>query len=174
MKIGGIYLFLIVLSSIFILSCQQSQNSSELRTHSDSVLYNHIYDSLHAVVENSITKKLAFDTNGLFTAPIKVLIARPYQEDYSNYKGVHLEYKNVSTKTVEGIRFRWYGVNAFGEDADMTGIQPGLGGGFTDSQLKPSKTDGANWNILSRDLKKIVIAYPTEVAFSDGTKWKLN
>lgn len=173
MKNGAISLFLILLLCNFLFSCQQ-RNSAKIKTQSDSILYNHIYDSLHAVVESSITHKLAFDTAGLFNAPIKIITATPYKEDYSNFKSVHLEFKNISTKTIEGIRFRWYGVNAFGEDADMGGVQPGIGGGFTDNQLKPGKSAVGNWNVLSRDLKKLVIAYPTEVAFSDGTKWKLN
>jgi hypothetical protein len=57
--------------------------------------------------------------------------------------------------------------------ADMSGFREGWGGGFTDDALRPGKTDYGEWSVLSRDGKKILIAYPYEVVFKDGTKWQL-
>ncbi len=81
--------------------------------------------------------------------------------------------KNVSKKTISAIRFKWTGINAFGEPADM-GITNGEGGGFDDDKLRPSKSNSGEWSILSRDLKKVTKAWAYEVVFEDGTKWELN
>ena len=45
---------------------------------------------------------------------------------------------------------------------------------FTDdgSVLAWNGSVSSDWNILSRDLKKITKAWAYEVAFDDGTKWK--
>jgi len=101
--------------------------------------------------------------------PVKILSSRPVENDYSSYRDIHLSWKNVSKKTITGIKFRWKGVNAFGDQADV-----GDGGGFTDDKLRPGKTDYSEWSILSRDLKKVTKAWAYEVVFEDGTKWELN
>ena len=106
--------------------------------------------------------------------PIKILSSRPVEEEYSNYKNVYLSWKNVSKKTISAVRFRWIGVNAFGEPADMGSLLIGEGAGFSDDKIRAGKSDNGTWTILSRDLKKITRAWAYEVAFSDGTKWKLN
>lgn len=113
-----------------------------------------------------------FDTTGIYKSPVKVLAARFAGKEYSNYKEVYLKYKNVSGKKIEAIRFKWYGQNAFGEPADM-GVYKGWGTGFSGDALRPGATDDGTWDALSSDGKKIIIAYPYEVAFSDGTKWAL-
>ena len=114
-----------------------------------------------------------FDTAGLSTAPVLITEARVIQRDYSNYQDVKLRYKNVSGKTIEAIRFKWYGENAFKEPADMGAgsIYPGFGGGYDDSRLKSGASSSGTWNVLSRSAKKIVLAWPEEVIFEDGTKW---
>ncbi|MBA3283887.1 MAG: hypothetical protein H0U27_02345 [Nitrosopumilus sp.] len=93
--------------------------------------------------------------------------------EYSNYKSVSLRFKNVSDKKISAIRFAWYGVNAFNEPADMTTHQSGWGHGFTDDALRPGVIDSGIWDILSKDGKKLLITFPYEVAFEDGSIWKL-
>lgn len=132
-------------------------------------------------IEQSVTKireekngvGAKYDTGGLYLAPIKVLSAKFVTREYSNYKDIALRYKNVSGKVVTAIRFKWYGENAFNEPADMGGLREGWGGGFSDDALRPGATDYGQWSILSRDGKKVLIAYPYEVVFKDGTKWEL-
>ena len=63
---------------------------------------------------------------------------------------------------------------SFNEPADMGGLRDGWGGGFTDDGLRPGSTSYGEWSIFSKDGKKVLIAYPYEVAFDDGTKWELN
>lgn len=114
------------------------------------------------------------DTIGLHLSPIKLLNARFVKKEYSNYKDISLSYKNVSGKDVTGIRFKWFGKNAFNEPADMGGSFEGVGSGFSDDLLRAGRSRDSEWSISSKDGKKITIAYPYEVAFSDGTSWKLN
>lgn len=101
--------------------------------------------------------------------PVKILSSRPTENDYSSYRDIHLSWKNTSKKTIVGIKFKWEGINAFGEPADV-----GDGMGFSDDKLRPGKTDYGEWSILSRDLKKVTKAWVYEVAFEDGTKWMLD
>lgn len=126
-------------------------------------------------IEN-LYKKSLFDTVGLCNAPIKIMSARLVEREYSNYKDMRLTYKNVSDKPVSAIRFKWYGLNSFNEPADMGSAfsQRGFGGGFTDDRLSPGKSDSGTWEIMSKDGKKVVLAWPYEVAFEDGTKWEIN
>lgn len=105
--------------------------------------------------------------------PVKILSARPVEKEYSNYKDVSLSYRNISSKDISAIRFKWYGINAFNEPADM-GLPDGYGSGFTDETLKKGKSSSGTWNVLSKDLKKVINAWVTEVAFTDGTKWQRN
>jgi len=107
--------------------------------------------------------------------PVKILSAKLIKQEYSNLKNIRLSWKNISSKKIEGIRFRWYGLNAFGEPADMGSYSPygkGFGSGFTDESLLPGKISYGSWNILSNDGKKVSAAWPYEVVFEDGTTWK--
>jgi hypothetical protein len=122
-----------------------------------------------AVIRNAF-----FDTAGIAQAPVKVLSAKLVTQEYSNSKDIRLVWKNVSGNKIAAIRFKWYGLNAFGEPADMggSGVIKGIGGGLADRSLSPGKTDSGEWSIMSNDGKKIILAWPYEVAFEDGTKWK--
>lgn len=136
-------------------------------------LPNNVEQSVEKVREEKNGTGAKYDTGGLYLAPVKVTSAKFITKEYSNYKDIALRYKNVSGKVVTAIRFKWYGENAFNEPADMGGLQEGWGGGFMDETLRPGASDYGQWNILSRDGKKILIAYPYEVVYKDGTKWKL-
>ena len=46
-------------------------------------------------------------------------------------------------------------------------------GGFDDAGLRPGKSKTGEWSILSRNAKKIVLVWPYEVVFEDGTKWEI-
>ncbi len=122
---------------------------------------------------DEIISNLYWDTVGVSEAPIKVVKSRFVKDGYSNYKDISLTFKNISDKTVNGVKFRWYGENAFGEPAEMGSYtQEGFGSGFMDKTLKPGRTLSLQWGLLSKDGKKIIKAWPTEVVFADGSKWK--
>jgi hypothetical protein len=123
---------------------------------------------------NATMKKALFDTVGLYKAPVKVLSAKIVKQEYSTYRNVRLRYKNISAKTISAVKFNWYGVNAFNEPADLgNSMAAGFGAGFTDDILKAGSSEAGIWNVLSRDAKKIELAWPIEVSFSDGTNWKI-
>jgi hypothetical protein len=48
----------------------------------------------------------------------------------------------------------------------------GFGSGFTDIPIGPGKTTSSEWDISSRDGKKVILVWAYEVAFSDGSIWK--
>jgi hypothetical protein len=142
-------------------------------------IYKRIFDmpnlveaTLTQIREEKHGEGAKYDTGGLYLAPVKVLSAKFVSKEYSSYKDIALRYKNVSQKVITAIRFKWYGKNAFDEPADVGGYN-GWGGGFRDEPLSPGATDYSEWSISSRDGKKILIAYPYEVVFEDGTKWLL-
>lgn len=165
---------ILALISLAFLGCSgnnTSQNSNDSLFSKEREA--EIRDSLKKVVDQGITQDL-IDTVGLYKSPVKVLSAKLHKREYSNYRDISIKFKNVSNKTISGIKFSWYGVNAFNEPADMgNSVLEGFGGGFTDDELRPGKIHESNWGILSRDGKKVKIAWPHEVAFADGTAWKL-
>ena len=135
---------------------------------------NNVAEGAQKFREERNGKGAKYDTGGLYLSPIKVLSARFVAREYSNYKDVSLRFKNVSNKRVSAIKFKWYGQNAFNEPADAgNSILKGWGAGFTDSELGIGSITYGTFEILSKDGKKILIAYPYEVAFTDGTKWEL-
>lgn len=161
----------VLIIALLFFSCDTADKPPEYKSVAESLEVRRKVDS---IVQTSM-KNAFFDTVGLSNAPVKVLSAKLIKKEYSNFKSMSLSYKNVSGKTIAAIRFKWYGENAFGEPADMgSSMQEGFGGGFTDETLRPGKTGSGVWSILSRDGKKVVLAWPYEVAFEDGTKWKSN
>jgi hypothetical protein len=152
-----------------------NKESIELEIENDiNKMPNTLAESSKKSIEKRNGKGAKYDTAGLYLSPIKVLSARFVEKEYSNYKDITLRYKNISKKRVSAIRFKWYGENAFNEPADVGGLyRNGWGSGFDDEGLSTGRTTSSTWNVLSKDGRKILIAYPYEVAFSDGTKWKL-
>ncbi len=158
----------------FSISFSNKDSLEKMSENRINELPNTIEETVKKGREERNGKGAKYDTAGLYLSPIKVLSARFVEKEYSNYKDITLRYKNVSKKRVSAIRFKWYGENAFNEPADVGGVfNNGWGGGFDDEGLGVGNTTSSNWNILSKDGKKILIAYPYEVAFSDGTKWEL-
>ncbi len=165
--------FVTIFSLFSFLACHQMDDTKRGSTLdstngiSESEFKAHFIDS----ARKKMNQDIAFsDTASQSNCPVKVIVARPITKEYSNYKDVSLTYKNISNKTIEAIKFKWYGLNAFGEPADM-GVSDGIGSGFDDDKLRAGKTVTNQWNILSKDLKKIVKAWAYEVVFEDGTKW---
>lgn len=170
-------LLLFVLVSFY--SCESADERN--REHVDSII-DDLKSKTKAIrlqeIADSMGKRMMtdinFDTIGVAEGPIRVLSAELVRKPYSNYKNIFLKYKNVSSKTIEGIRFKWYGVDAFGEPSHLGSLSSeaiGFGLGETDEELGPNKTASGEWEILSEDGKKILKAWAYEVAFSDGTKW---
>lgn len=119
-------------------------------------------------------KDAMFDTVGLSESPVVVTKSWLYKEEYSTFKNIAFTYKNKSDKKIDAVRFRWYGLDAFGEPAEMgTSIVEGFGTGYDDDAISPGKSRTVRFSIYSSDAKKIVLVWPYEVAFADGTKWEV-
>lgn len=180
MKIISVLIIALIITS----SCNQIKSRSEQLT--DSITEEKRVDSfsmakygrskdeqIQHMVDSNISAAF-IDTVGLYKAPVRVLQSKIVSKEYSNFRDIQLKYKNVSNKKIEGIKFNWYGLDAFGEPAEMgNDIVKGAGSGFADDNLVPSETMTSKWEINSRNAKKVLLAWPTEIAFSDGTKWKL-
>jgi hypothetical protein len=163
-----IYLLAIVLTSY---SCQETNQKKE-RTPTDQAHFDKMVDSMVKDVYKEAAQKGSEKVTK--DDPVQVIKAVIVQEEYSNFKSIRLTYKNISDKKIDGIRFQWYGVNTFGEPADMgTSAIEGSGGGFDDDPLGPGKSRSSTWNILSRDAKKVTRAWAYQIAFADGTKWEI-
>lgn len=137
----------------------------------DSLEIKRMADSMTKETIRGIYKNIA-DSTGASNSPVIVTKARLFKEEYSSSKSIELTYKNVSGKRIAAIKFMWYGINAFGEPADMGGAFDGLGGGFMDDGINPGAKKTSVWSIYSRDAKKVTSAFVTEIAFADGTKWE--
>lgn len=168
------YIFIFI--SLFLFSCNNGpanplKDTDSLNGMTVRELKEKYIDSMKQDISKST---LTSDTIGMSTAPVRVIKSSIVKKEYSSFRDIRLVYKNFSNKKVSAIRFQWYGVNSFGEPADMgySGFLSGHGGGFTDDPLGPGKTDDGEWSITSRDAKKVVAAWVTEVAFADGTTWK--
>jgi len=163
-------MLMIILIVLIFSSCmsESEKQQKKLQAFSDSLKIALQVDSIMKVDE----KNWNFDTIGVANGPVQIILAKPVQREYSTYKNVFLKYKNVSDKDIEGIKFKWYGETVFGDPADLGGYPEGFGGGYTDDLLKKGNTSSGTWDALSRNCKKIILAWPTEVVFTDGTKWK--
>nr|MBC7612937.1 hypothetical protein [Pseudopedobacter sp.] len=159
--------------AIFLFSCTNQQKS---RANTDSIgdqSEEEFRDSAMAAMKEDSNNRIFGDTVGSYKSPIRVLSSKVVKAEYSSYRNVELTFKNYSDKKVTGIKFRWYGVNAFNEPADLgNDLFEGYGDGFTDKEIKPGKTSTLTWEANSRRAKKILKAWAYEVAFNDGTSWK--
>lgn len=174
-------IFLLITILLAVTACQQSQTVQktelEKKLELDSfskAKYGESADAHVKKMTDAVIAKAMFDPVGLYNAPVRVLVAKMIPKEYSSYRSVYLKFKNVSTKEIAGIKFKWYGTNAFNEPADLgSTYAAGFGGGFTDDNLKPGRSKALEWDVLSRDGKKIKLAWPYEVSFIDGTSWKV-
>jgi hypothetical protein len=169
--------YLIPCAFILIVACKTNSTDREAektiensRKFIDSIEF---ADRVDSMVSDRI-RNVYFDTVGVAQGPVKITSAKLVSREYSSSKDIRLVWKNVSSKKISAIRFRWYGLNAFNEPADMgiSSLQRGFGSGFTDTPLSAGRSDSGTWEIMSKDGKKVVAAWPFEVAFEDGSKWK--
>lgn len=125
-------------------------------------------------VIHDFAKNKILDTTGMKDCPVQIIKSKLVKEEYTNYKNIFIKYKNISKKTIQGIRFEWYGENSFNEPAEMgNSMLLGSGGGFSEDILKPNSINSGTWSIYSKDAKTIISARAYEVAYTDGTIWKL-
>lgn len=159
-----IFLIIVALS---IYSCKEKTESEKL---TEEIFKQKYIDSL----SNEIQQDAYSDSTGMHTSPVVVVASKIVDKEYSNYRDIYIKFKNISDKTIEGIKFEWYGVDAFGDPADMGNYMlEGWGSGLYDKILKPNKTVSGSYNIMSSDAKKIKMVRAYEVVFEDGSYWKL-
>lgn len=162
-------IILLTLASILFISCDKKNRTEAEQVELDKKIDSIVDQTIKSTIEGSI-----LDSTGMETSPIVVLQSKIIEKEYSNYRDLYIKFKNVSKKNIEGIKFEWYGVDVFGEPADMgNSYISGRGGGFYDEKIKPNKTKEGTYSILSRDAKKIKMIRAYEVIYEDGSFWKL-
>jgi hypothetical protein len=126
-------------------------------------------------ISASENQKGIVDTFGLYKAPIKILSAKLVEKKNSEGKYLRLTYKNISSKALCSINFKLYGLNTAGKLADVKNSSFGIDGcGYDIEMLKSEKILSEEQGLGKVDLKTLVLVWPIDVEFSDGTKWKLN
>ncbi len=151
---------------LLIVSCENNEPKKLEEYSADEQIRIHEYtDSLI----NNLNEKIELDTTGQSNSPIQILKSKLVSHnEYSDYKDIELTFKNTSRKKIIGIKFKWYCKNVFGDVADN-----GDSVGFTDKSIAPNKTMTLQWEMLSKNAKKISNVKVTEVVFEDETKWEL-
>jgi hypothetical protein len=116
-------------------SCKEKKPQSETEkflAHGDSLIAKYNADQKVKTATQEAIASVYTDTSQILTSPVKVVSYRVVKNEYSSYKNVSLTWKNISNKSISGIKFRWQGVDAFGEPADLgDSFAPGFEGGFT-------------------------------------------
>lgn len=160
----------LLLPIILFCACKSRPGQPTFSSVSDSLEFSRKVDSM----TKTTIRKALFDTTNVYLAPVKVSSAKVVQREHSSYRNVRLAWTNKSSKNIVGIKFNWYGVTAFNEPADMGGYLEGIGGGMTDRLLRPGRSDNGEWSVLSKNAENVLCAWPIEVAYEDGTFWKLS
>ena len=99
---------------VTITSCEQAKPKSELQKKMEldsftRAKYGESADEYVKKMVNETIAKAMFDTVGLSKAPVKILSAKIIKQEYSSFRNVYLRYRNVSGKTIQAIKFTWYG-----------------------------------------------------------------
>lgn len=158
---------------LVLIGCNMQKKQSLEEMIKENDLRDSITTSFKAKIQKEIQdESILTDTLGMHASPVIVEKAVLVPSSSGSYRNVQLKFKNITDKTVVGIKFGWRGKNAFLEPADLgSSFVKGYGGGWTDQALSPGKTRFSTWEILSRDAKTIEAVWVTEVIFSDNTKW---
>ncbi|MGQ0740201.1 MAG: hypothetical protein ACT4OJ_14210 [Bacteroidota bacterium] len=120
-----------------------------------------------------------FDTANISTSPIAITETTIWKEkEYLGleYDNISVRFRNISGKTIEAVKLRWFCEDAFGEPVFLFSrptIRMSIGQGRSNEQLKPGGIGQVRWRGNATDLYKVVRAWPYEVAFSDGIVWKI-
>jgi hypothetical protein len=109
------------------------------------------------------------DTSNLSTSPVEIISFQPVEGERG--KNISITYKNISTNPIAAIKFTWYGLDAFGDGADV-GADKGYGSGITEETVNPGETKTIVFSVESKRLKRLVNIWPYEVAFEDGAQWR--
>jgi hypothetical protein len=132
-------------------------------------------DSLTVTMMMDSIDRIYCDTANLASSPIIILsaIAEEFQGQYYKKGRVVITYKNISAEPVRAIRLRWKGVNDFNEPVLFDGGRSiGYDEDETDSPAAPGQTSRLVKEYDLANCKKIIAAWPYEIALADGTTWK--
>lgn len=187
-------LLLIIPVFMFVSCNDRTQNDKDKDTITDSSTANK--DKSNNGTAMGVT---GFDTTGQYDAPIKIVSCSVREknidtfdskEDNLNHEGhykrfvyINVNYKNVSTKKVTGVKFMWYVVDKNDSPSDLhcEDCNEGVGMGATGSvskyphnrDVKIGQTITDEWMQPSKSGVKLKLLAPVLVEFYDDTKWNI-
>ena len=161
-----------ILMFIGISSCQSHQEkdndiNSSLASEKD-------LNKLKREISDSIENLVVLDSTGVYKSPViakDITVTKSINEDY---RIVNISFENVSDKNVIAVKFRWKGLDAFGDKADIGKLSDGFGDETIEIDIKSGEKISINsLHIKTSNLRKVSNVIPYEVAFEDGTTWIL-
>lgn len=122
-----------------------------------------------------------FDTTGITEMPIQILSKEFISEkDYFGLdeKYILIKYKNISKKTITGVKLRWFCEDGFGEPSLMINIsgsvKMSIGEDSNGERLKPGESGEIKYKHSYETGDRIVSAWAYQVGFDDQTIWKIH
>ncbi len=179
------YAISIALASLY--SCQQSQ---ALKVNTESV-------AKQTKTADIDSMKVLSDTTGLNNAPIKIFstklsskvvdtVDQPadnlnHKSHFGRFITIKVKYKNISSKRIIGARLIWLIIDKYGKPVPVGNSKLGNQMGYMGSLAEPEmdfsfaigETRTDEWEYTSNSGQSIRLAYPQEVEFYDGAKWKI-
>ncbi|OUL61519.1 hypothetical protein B8T70_15025 [Flavobacterium sp. AJR] len=158
---------------MFFISCEKKNNELSFKGHE--------YISMAEIKKKSpplrlldSLKKKYMDTVDREDIPVKILSAKLLKNEYSNFRDIHLVFKNISKKDVQAVKIQWFSVNSLEEPSNLRYFfVRGESCGLSVKLLKRSMVSKVTFEEFSSDANRVIKARAYEVIFSDGTVWSL-
>lgn len=179
-------LFYLLFISVAFNSCQSKPSNVKKDKKPQKLLTK--WDSLMYELDTATGKKKAmlnispdhFDTVKIATSPVQIISKEFISE--KDYLGLEEEfilirYKNISQKTITGVKLRWYCEDGFGEPNLMLDLSGGLmisiGEARNGERLKPGESQSIKYKQNYETGDRLVSAWAYQVGFDDQTIWSI-
>ena len=121
-----------------------------------------------------------FDTANIASSPVQIVSKEFISErDYLGLdeEFILIRYKNISQKTITGVKLRWYCEDGFGEPnlmTDMSGaVTISIGEGRNGERLNPGETGAIKYKQYYETGDRLVSTWAYQVGFDDQTVWNI-
>lgn len=122
-----------------------------------------------------------FDTSGITSMPIQILSKEfiIFKKEYDiKEEFILIKYKNISQKTITGVKLRWFCEDGFGEPklmmSDLGSLSMSIGEDRNGDRLKPGETGEIKCKQFYDTGDRIISAWAYQVGFEDQTIWKIH
>jgi hypothetical protein len=158
--------------TIFIISCSTSPAiNQEKVSPEDTERKKIVIDSIIADAKESASKKIidrAYDSQE--DCPLKI-VKYWLTHNSINTPEANITYKNVSNKTIDGIKVGVACYNNFDEPVN-SGFN-NIFAGIDQDRLRPGRQNTATWTMSLYDNTTKIKPFIREVHFTDGSRWEI-